>query len=140
MKYLYPEKNSNAYYKLKFSLRDRLLNSLFFIDLKSSKHSNIHKAKLNVQKTVSLIQILLTKGTNKNAIYIASKCLSIANKFEFTHEKLILTRILRRHAATMLGDSKKVDEYDQLIFQTMNLLNAELLAVSYTHLTLPTKA
>lgn len=133
LKYLYPEKNSNAYYKLKHSLRDRLLNTLFFIDLKSSKHTDIHKAKLNVQKTISIIQILLTKGTKKNAIHMATKCLPITNKFEFTHEKLILTRILRRHAAAMLGDTKKVEEYDKIISETMELLNAEVLVESYFH-------
>lgn len=130
-KQLYPDNNSNAYYKLKHSLRDRLLNTVFFIDVKSSKHSDIHRAKLSVQKTISLIQILLTKGIKKNAIYMASKCLPITDKFEFTHEKLILIRILRRHTATMLGDSKKVQEYDQIIADTMELLNAEVLVEGY---------
>ena len=131
LEYLYPDNNSNAYYKLKHSLRDRLLTTVFFIDVKSSKHSDIHKAKLSVQKTISLIQILLTKGTKKNAIYLANKCLPITDKFEFTHEKLTLTRILRRHTATMLGDSKEVEKYDKIISETMELLNAEVLAEGY---------
>ena len=126
-KCLYPNKeDSNAYYKLKHTLRERLFNTVFFIDTKSSKHSDIHNAHLYIQKITALIQILITKGLKQNAIYMAKKGLKIATQYEFTEEKLSMLRILRFHDGTLSGNDKKFQEYDALINKSSDLLRSEV--------------
>ena len=126
-KYLYPNKeDSNAYYKLKHTLRERLFNTVFFIDTKSSKHSDIHNAHLYVQKITALVQILITKGLRQNAIYMAKKGLKTATQYEFTADQLSMLRILRFHDGTMSGNDKKFQEYDSLINETSDLLRSEV--------------
>lgn len=124
---LYPEEtNRNAYYKLKYTLRERLFNTIFFIDVKSKKYSDIHNAKLQVQKFNNLLGILLTKGLKQNAIFIAEKSLKIAQAYEFTAEQLFLLRVLRTHSAAMLGSHDQFSEYDQMVKDCTERLNAEL--------------
>ena len=130
--YLYPDTSShNAYYKLKHVLRDRLFNTIFFVDAKSSKHSDIHNAHLSIQKTTCLTKILITKGLKKNAIYIAKKGLKMAEQYEFTEERLILARLLRFHDATMSGNKKNFAEYDQIVNESTELLRSEAKAEGY---------
>lgn len=126
-KHLYPDtSDSNAYYKLKHTLRERLFNTVFFIDVKASKHSNIHNAYLNIQKITSLVQILVTKGLKLNAIYMAKKGLKIAEKYEFTGEQLFLARVLRFHDAVLSGKNKQLEEYNKTIENCTNLLRSEV--------------
>ncbi len=118
--------DSNAYYKLKHTLRERLYNTIFFIDVKSSKYGDIYKAKMQTQKISSLIRILLTKGLKKNAIYMAKKGLKTAIAYEFTEEQLFFARTLRSHVSAMLGDQKKFEEYDIIVNKCSDLLRSEL--------------
>ena len=118
--------DSNAYYKLKHTLRERLYNTIFFIDVKSSKYGDIYKAKMQTQKISSLIRILLTKGLKKNAIYMATKGLKLATNYEFTEEQLFFARTLRSHVSSMLGDQKRFEEYDIIVNNCSDLLRSEL--------------
>jgi len=118
--------NNNAYYKLKHTLRERLLNTIFFIDAKTSKNSDIHNAHLNIQKITSLVQILLTKGLKQNAIYMAKKGLKISKIYEFTEERLILARILRFHDAIMSGNEIAFQKYDAIVNKSTDLLRSEV--------------
>lgn len=125
--FLYPNAtNSNAYYKLKHTLRERLFNTLFFIDAKQSKHSNIYNAHLNIQKVTSLVQILITKGLKRNAVEMAKKGFKIASRYEFIEEKLILARVLRFHDATMSGNQKDFQYYDTIVNECTDLLRSEV--------------
>ncbi len=124
---LYPNtKDNNAYYKLKHTLRERLFNTIFFVDIKSNKYSDIHKAKLSVQKYSCLLKILLTKGLKVNSVDIAQKGLKLAQTFEFTEEKLIFARALRSHTAIILGDQNRFEEYDKIINECTELLRSEI--------------
>ncbi len=127
MAHLYPDgSNRNAYYKLKHTLRERLFNTIFFIDVKSKKYSDIHNAKLRVQKLNNLLGILLTKGLKQNAIFIAEKGLKIAQTYEFTAEQLFMARVLRTHTAAILGSHDEFRYYDQMLKECTERLNAEL--------------
>lgn len=132
LKKLYPGSNSkNPYYKLKHTLRDRLYNTVFFIDVKSSKYSDIKKAKFTVQRLLGLFNILLDQGVRQNAVYIAEKGLEIASKFELTEERLFLARNLRRYAATRTGNQRLFKKYDDIVNESQQLLTVESKAESY---------
>ena len=126
-KSLYPTaKSKNAYYKLKHSLRDRLFNTLFFVDVKSNKYSDIHRAKLNLQKISHLLNILQTKGLKQNAIDIAKKGLKIAEQYEFIEEQLNFACFLRSQAAVINGDQEEFFKYSQLAERSADLLRSEV--------------
>lgn len=131
LKILYPNsKSKNPYYKLKHTLRDRLYNTAFFIDVKSSKYSDIKRAKFTVQRLLGLFNILLDQGVRKNAVYIAEKALEIATKFELTEERLFLARNLRRYAATRTGNQRLFCKYDTIVNEAQQLLIVESMAES----------
>lgn len=112
--FLYPElDNRNAYYKLKHVLNERLRNTLFFIDIKKNKFSNIKKAYLECQKLIGHFNLLLVKGARTNALYIGGKALKIAEKYEFTQEVLYLARNLASNYASIYGDRKKYQELSE---------------------------
>lgn len=117
--------DKNAYYKLKHSLRERLFNTIFFIDLKQAKYSNVKKAKLECQKIISLFNLLRTKGAIRNAIKIARRGLKIAIEYEFTQEIIFLAENLRVHYATIIGDRKTFLHYDNIVTKYQTLFLAE---------------
>jgi len=124
---LYPNsKSNNAYYKLKHTLRDRLYNTLFFLDVKSKKYSDIHKAKLYIQKVARIADILIHKGLKKNAIYISKKGLKLATEYEFTEEQLIFAQILRGYAASIVGDVTMFTTYNEIINECCDLQRSEM--------------
>ena len=129
---LYPDtENPNAYYKLKHTLRDRLFNTIFFIDVKSNKYSDIHKAKLNTQKYKNLVGILTTKGLSLNAIYISKKYLKIASFYEFTEEQIVFARTLRSFVATKTGNQKLFIYYDKIVSESIDLFKSEMKIEGY---------
>ena len=75
---LYQEdKQSPAYQKLRKSLRDRLINSLFVIDLKQSSYTDRQKAYYECYKEWVAAKILLGKGARSAATSLAHKVLKI---------------------------------------------------------------
>lgn len=130
--FLYPDMdNRNAYYKLKHVLNERLRNTLFFIDIKKNKFSNIKKAYLECQKLIGHFNLLLTKGARTNALCIGDKALKIAEKYEFTSEIIHLARNLASNYASVYGDRKKYQEYSAKVFAMQNVFVAESMAEMY---------
>ena len=76
--------------KLKYNLKERLYNTLFFIDIKSSKYSDIKRANLYVQKMISLFNLLRVKDAKLNAIAIGEKVIQTAMEYEFALEVIHL--------------------------------------------------
>ena len=124
--FLYPElDNRNAYYKLKHVLNERLRNTLFFIDIKKNKFSNIKKAYLECQKLIGHFNLLLVKGARTNALYIGGKALKMAEKYEFTQEVLYLARNLASNYASIYGDRKKYQELSEKVLARQEVFLAE---------------
>jgi hypothetical protein len=134
--YLYPDMdNRNAYYKLKHVLNERLRNTLFFIDIKKNKFSNIKRSYLECQKLICNFNLLMTKGARENALYIGEKAVKIAEEYEFTQEILFLSRSLAANYASVYGDRKKYQEYADKVHLYHQIFTAEtLVEVFYTDL------
>ena len=63
---IYNEDPKNeTYRKLKYRLQERLLNTLFFIDIQQYAKSNYEKALNRAYKNWSLNRILIEKGLRK---------------------------------------------------------------------------
>lgn len=127
--FLYPEmENRNAYYKLKHVLNERLRNTLFFIDIKKNKFSNIKRAFLECQKMIANFNLLLTKGARDNALYVGEKALRIAEEYEFTQEIIFVSRRLAANYASVSGDRKKYLELSEKVFACKEIFLGETMA------------
>lgn len=122
------EPQDHKYKKLKYRFRQRLLNSLFFIDVHQPNYTDIQKAYYSCYKNWATINILFGKGAKKSAIAIAEKTLRQAQKFEFTEVVCNISRILRLNFATTKGDKRKFNFYNKLYKEQSRYLEAETLA------------
>lgn len=110
--HFYPGKGNNSNYrKLKASLKSRMLNSLFFIDVKKSNYTSRQTAYYECYKDWALLNILLAKNAYATSLEVARKILRHAKKYEFTELTRDVSRVLRLHYGAQIGDSKQYQTY-----------------------------
>ncbi len=107
--YFGSEADNYKYRKLKNRLRDRLYNTLFFIDTSSPKFNEHQRAFYTCQKYLITIKLLLARYARKSAIQLMRKTLKQAEKYEFTMICLELYELLRSHYALMDVNRSKYD-------------------------------
>ena len=115
-----------SYKKLKYRLKERLVNSLFLIDLNQSNFTNIQKAYYKCYKDWAAVRILLGRSAKKSAIALSKKVLSKAIKYEFTELIVNICRVMRLYCATVEGDKKEFKFYDALLKKSFETLRAEI--------------
>ena len=126
------QKNKSKYFKrLKRNLKERLLNTLFFIDINQPSFTDLQKAYYSSYKNVAAVKILLGRYGRRHAIPLAEKTLSIAIKYEFTEIALSLSKDLRVHYSNIIGNRKKADYYNTFVKEQTRLYLAELQAEEY---------
>ncbi len=113
MEKLYGGENKSAYRKLKSTLRNRLLNTLFFIDVKEASYNSYQKAYYECYRDWAAIKILLGKNARNSAVSLAHKVLRYADKYEFSSLCRDLADMLRFHYGAIAGDFRKFEEFDQ---------------------------
>ena len=123
--------NRGTYLKLKSRFKDRLINSVFFLDSRDKYYTDIQKAFYKCYKNWAAIRILFGKSAKESAIILALKTIKIAIKFEFTEIIINLSRVLRLYYATVKGDKKKFTFYNNLLKKNTEILAAELKAEQY---------
>lgn len=130
--YFFPNtKNSlKQFSNLKGLLRNRLINTIFFIDIKKPNYKDIQRAYYTCYKQTAAVQILLGKTARVPAISLAQKTLKKALEFEFTDLALELATIMRRNSG-MKGDRKNFILYNDLVNELKAKYNDELLAEEY---------
>ena len=107
------EHNTSAYRKLKSTLRNRLLNTLFFIDVKQPSYNSYQRAYYECYRDWAAIKILLGKNARNAAISLGLKVLRYAEKYEFSFLCMEVCDMLRFHYGAIEGDFKKFEAYDQ---------------------------
>lgn len=113
------------YRKLKSRFRQRLLNSLFFIEPNNATYSNYDKVMLNWYKEWAQIQILLANGAKMTAESMLKHIFRTALKFRSAELIVKCARKLRELAAEA-GDQKGFHHYNDYIDQHGVILQAEL--------------
>ena len=106
-------KNHPSYQKLRKTLKDRLVNSLFVIDLKQASYSSRQKAHYEAYKEWGAAKILFGKNARTAAAGLGRKLLKIARKFEFTELVVDICHTLRLYHGTIEGDYKKYQQYNE---------------------------
>lgn len=125
------DETPNAYYNLKARLKERLLNTLFFVDVNQPKQTDRRLAMHETSKSLAAAQLLIAKGARKVAIKEFTRLLKVAEKYEFTHIALTAARVLRHHHGTMAIDHKKYEHYRNLCSHYQEVDNWEDLADCY---------
>lgn len=114
-RHFYPnQQGSNNYRKLKAALKHRMLNSVFFIDVKKSHYTDRQAAYYECYKDWAAVNILLAKNAYQSCLELARKILRYAEKYEFTELIRDVSRVLRLHYGAQLGDAKQYARYREM--------------------------
>ena len=128
---LYPDATrKNAYYKLKHELRNRLYNSVFFLDAKKSRGTDRQDAFVRCQFLIALGAFLQVGRAWTNVASVTRTAYELATKYELTNEAISTVRRLMLLNRTR-GDRKRVDAYTLELLELSRLQEKELLAEVY---------
>ena len=117
IKLLYPNGSKNAYSKLKSRLYDRLLNTLFFIDIKKTGRSKIGLYRDNAYRKYTQIMIIRERGQRKLAVKMASKLLEQIKNIELHEISLLLSSFLEEHYSVWQLNTRLSEKY-KLIYES----------------------
>lgn len=117
--------------KLKNRLQKRLINSIFLIDINQPAYDEFQKAYYNCYKEWAAVKILLGRSARRTAIAIAERIFTVAAKHQLSDLILEISRVLRNHYSTVVGDKDKYMKYNNYVNTYSKILNAELLAEEY---------
>ncbi|GEM_PF-3531232 len=117
---------SPSYVRLRSSLKRRLLDSLFHLQLRGSV---LRKAIYRNLKITFMVKTLLLLGGRRVAMWLIPSALERARVFELTSDRIEFLIILRQNAA-LNGDKRNFERYSQELEEVLRLRNAEL-RVSY---------
>ena len=126
------ESNRKSYFnRLKRKLKNRLINTLFFIDVNKDSFTEFQKAYYTCYKNSTAVKVLIGRNARLPAIELAEKTVKKALHFEFTEIVVELSRELRMHYSNIVGNKKKARYYNLLVNDYSEKLVAELKAEEY---------
>ncbi len=129
------DKSYSGYQKLKANLKSRMINTLFFIDMKEASNFERQKAYNICHREWVAAKILIGKNARNAGVSLCHKLLKAAKKYEITDLVLDISRTLRLHYGARLGDQKKFDQYNAIYKEYEPLWRSENLAEElYTEL------
>lgn len=119
---------SFAYREFKSNFRERLINTLFFIDMHHPNFNDLETATMNIQKEWAAINILFAKGDLRLPVQLAERLLPTAIKFELTEIVVYITDRLKNSYGGQIGNIKKYTYYKRLQKEHMAIWQAEIQA------------
>lgn len=126
---LYSEKGeSSKYRKLKSDLREKLLDTIFYINTDQGGYSDYQKAYYDCHKMWVIIRILTGQNANTAALILANKLLRQAEKFDFTLLSMDIASYLRIQYGLRESNDRKFKEANQLFEHYRKVYDAECLA------------
>jgi hypothetical protein len=106
-------------------LKDRLLPTVFLIDLNQPKYSDIQRAYYSTHRNYALVQMLLGQQARTAAIELAEETITHSIKFGFTTISLDLSKSLYFHYGVIAPNKKKRELYKKIFLEQKQLLEAE---------------
>lgn len=133
MNILYPDhtNGSASYSKLKNRLKNRLINTLFFIDINQPQFTDIQQAFFTCNKNWLAIRVLLSRGARAPGIRLAENTIRVALKFEFTELIIYIAKQLRLQYSIVSANDKKYRHYSSVLDSALVDLDAESTAEKY---------
>ena len=132
--FLFNDVPSRSSYKvLKKNLRDKLISTLFFYELKEGSN-DYGNALFYCSKNLLAARILQSISLKDSAIDLYQKVVKKALEVEFTEYVVYASRHLRIEVGTKKGDIEKFNYYNDLYKKHKLILDAEILAEEYYNL------
>lgn len=125
------ELQSVYFARLKRQLRERLINTLFFIDANQASFNDYQRAYYTCYKYTTAVKIMLGRYARSAAIPLAEYTLKKAQEFEFTDLIFELSKVLFGHYGNNVGDYKKYQTYRDLSIKYSEIYRAENLSETY---------
>jgi len=130
--------SQSAYKNLKIELIERLINSLFFINLKQPIYNERQLSFFYCCKYLAAAKILRRLLSVNASINLFKRILKRAIKYELTEFIVECSKHLMNYYALFLGDENKFNYYHALFIKHKVILDAEDLAGElYSRLMLP---
>ena len=123
--------NNRNYKELKRRLKNRLLDTVLFIDVNQEGFTSYQKAYYSSQKELSAASILYYRGMYKAAVPILLKLEKRAVRNCFMDILVQTAATLMGYYGVVLQDLKKVDHYSQLLAKANKGLFLEHKALEY---------
>jgi hypothetical protein len=120
--------SDNRYRTFKSEFKDRLLNTLFFIDTNNEAVSGHIATYYRVKKEWAAIENLFRQNMVKPTIEMAEGLLPICYKYEFTELLVSILERLKALYGTQIGDKKTYLEYKEKFWHYKAILDAEHIA------------
>jgi len=112
------------YLMLKSRLKERLVNTLFFLDHRRAQDSAYQRAVYDCNRNYFCAKILLTHGARISAVTMAKNTLALARKFDLNEIVMLCAKMLRHHYA-MTGIKREYTKFDELAKNSLALIKAE---------------
>ena len=115
---------NKKYLMLKSRLKERLINTLFFLNHKKIQDSPYQKAVYQCNRNYFCSKILLTHGARTSAIAMAKSTLALAKQFDLNEITLLCARMLRHHYS-MMGLKQEFQQFNDLADVSLKLIRSE---------------
>jgi hypothetical protein len=125
--------SDSAYRQFKSRFRERLMNTLFFIESETSEASDLQNATLYIHKEWAAINIIYTKGDFSLASKLAESLLPYAIKYELTEIVIYIADRLRQGYGTQIANRNRYIELKKLQDTYMELWQLEILSREIFH-------
>lgn len=119
---------SGTFRRLKSDLIDRLIASLFLVDLSLPSYNSRQQAYYIIHKNWAASKILFGKNARMAAVELAEQTLRQALRYEFNDLAFDLSRNLKLHFGTVAGNHNKYKEYAKECTRLQKVLQAEIMA------------
>jgi head-tail adaptor len=121
-------RTSGTYRHLKAELTDRLIASLFLVDLSLPSYNNRQRAYFEVHKKWAAAKILLAKNARSAGVEMAEQTYRQALRYEFNDLAADIAKNLRMVFANLIGNYKKYQQYALACRELQQIVFAENLA------------
>jgi hypothetical protein len=120
----YDNVKNSAYVKLKYDLKKRLLNTLFFIDTEQPLFTDLEKARFNARRESVAIDFLWLRGARNSAVQLFEELLIFVLQYEMTNFALDIAKKLTTYYS-LHGDKKKYAYYKGITIEQQRIYEAE---------------
>ncbi len=119
------DNNWKSYLKLKERLRNKLINSIFLLNLTGVEKNKYDYNYIKCNKNLCAIRILINRRQRKLAIHLAEQTLTLAKRYEYLEIVVSLSRELVKHYLYFEKNNSKAKQYEETFKQYSEWLEQE---------------
>ena len=123
--------NDKKYRSLKNRLVDRLINTLFFIDVKKARYNDLSTAQTNCWKNIVAAKLLYDQAAYKSMVFILEKTLRIGMKLALTEITMETSKMLMEYYGVERRDANKFYYYNELFNRELKRYCAAAMATNF---------